>query len=71
MSIMYCDICDKRVDTDYDSEHFEHVVNAEEGIEYTSSTKKDVVAWINEQEDKDYYDITKMTKAELAALPEV
>jgi hypothetical protein len=27
---MYCDICDKRVDTDYDSEHFEHVVNAED-----------------------------------------
>ena len=27
MSIMYCDLCDRQVDTDFDTEHFEHVMS--------------------------------------------
>lgn len=46
------------------------------GIEYSDPVKRNVQAWIDSQMkhedvDADYYHITSMTKAELAALPEV
>lgn len=30
MSMMYCDLCNKQVDTDFDTEHFEHVMSEQE-----------------------------------------
>lgn len=30
MSMMYCDLCDKQVDTDFNAEHFEHVLSGQE-----------------------------------------
>lgn len=40
MSMMYCEVCDKQIDTDFDAEHFDEHDTAESKFNFYKESKK-------------------------------